>query len=64
MSGTHRDLLFGSESRCFACKNHSCGLGPIETSYSDARHAVLHAHNHRRGLGHNDTCNFVPKSLF
>ena len=28
MSGTHRDLLFWSRSRCFACKNHRWGLGP------------------------------------
>ena len=34
MSWTHRDLLFGSKSRCFTCKNHRWGLGPIETCYS------------------------------
>ena len=57
ISGTNRDLLFGSKSRCFGCKNHRGGLGSIETSYSDARHIVLHAENHRRGLGPIDTSN-------
>ena len=47
ISGTNRDLLFVSKSRCFACKNHRGGLGSLETSNSDARHAVLHAENHR-----------------
>ena len=61
MSGTHRDLLFGSKSRCFACKNHRWGLGPIETSNSDARHAVLHAENHRWGLGPIETCYSGPE---
>ena len=61
MSGTNRDLLLGSKSRCFACKNHRWGLGLIETSYSDARHAVLHAQNHRWGLGPIETCNFSSK---
>ena len=57
MSGTHRDLLFWSRSRCFACKNHRWSLGPTDTSNSDARHAVLHAENHRWGLGPIDTSN-------
>ena len=34
MSWTHRDLLFGSKSRWFTCKNHRWGLGPIETCFS------------------------------
>ena len=57
MSVTLRDLLFRSISRFFACKNHRWGLGPTDTSYSDARHAVLHAENHRWGLGPIDTSN-------
>ena len=61
MSETHRDLLFGSKGRCFECKNHRWGLGPIETSNSDARHGVLHAENHRWALGPIETCNFGPK---
>ena len=61
MSGTHRDLLFGSKSRCFECKNHRWGLGPIETSNSDARQGVLHAENHSWVLGPIETCNFGPK---
>ena len=51
MSGTHKDLLIRSKSRCFASKNHTWGLGPIETSNSDARHAVLHVPNDRWCLG-------------
>ena len=61
MSGTPRDLLFGSKSCCFACKNCRWGLGPIETSNSDARHAVLHAENLRWVQGLIDTCTFNPK---
>ena len=61
MSGTHRDLLFGSKSRCFACKNHRWGLGSIETSNSEASHAVLHAENHRWGLGPTETCYSGPE---
>ena len=61
MSGTHRDLLFGSKRRCFECKNHRWGLGPIETSNSDARQGVLHAENHSWVLGPIETCNFGPK---
>ena len=61
MSGTHRDMLFGSKGLCFACKIHRCGLGPIETSDSGANHDVLHAHNDRRCLGSLETCNSGPK---
>ena len=35
-------------------------MGPIETSNSDARHAVLQAENHRWGLGPIETCTFGP----
>ena len=45
-SRTHRDLLFRGKSRCFASKNRRWGQGPIETSNSEAGHAVLHAENH------------------
>ena len=61
MSGTHRDLLFGSKSRCFECNNHSCGLGSIETCNSVANHAVLHAQNDRLCLGLIVTCYAGPK---
>ena len=47
MSGIHRDLLIRSKIRCFASKNRTSGLGPIETSVDGANHAVLHAENHR-----------------
>ena len=60
MSGTHRDLLFGSKSRCFACENYRWGQGSIETSNSEARHNVLHAENHGWVLGPIETCNFGP----
>ena len=60
MSCTHRDLFFWSTSRCFACKYHRWGLGPIETSNSDARQAVFHAESHRWFLGPIETCNFGP----
>ena len=43
MSGTHRDLLFLSKSRCFASKSHTRGLGHVETINSGANQAVLHA---------------------
>ena len=43
MLGTHRDFLLRSESRSFASKNQSLGRGPIETSNSEANHAVLNA---------------------
>ena len=36
-------------------------MGPIETSNSDARHAVLHAENHRSVVGPIETCTFGPK---
>ena len=61
MSGTHRDLLFGSKSGYFASKNRIWGLGPIETSDSDARHAVFPAQNDRWGLVPLETCKFDPK---
>ena len=50
MSGTHRNLLFWSISRCFGRKNHRWGLGPTETCNSSPKGAVLHAQNHRWGL--------------
>ena len=61
MSGSHRDLLFWSRSRCFACKNHRWSLGPAETCNSGANHAVLHAENDRGCLGPTETCNSSPK---
>ena len=39
-------------------------MGPIETCYSGAKRAVLHAQIHRYGLGPTETCNFVPKVAF
>ena len=36
-------------------------LGPIETSYSGANHAVLHAENDRCGQGPIESCNSAPK---
>ena len=60
-SGTHGDLQFWSKSRCFTCKNHWWGLGPMETSYSGANHAVLHVKIDRWGLWPIETCNSVPK---
>ena len=56
MSGTHRDLLFGSKRRCFAWKNHRWGLGPIETSNSFAKDAVFREQNDRWCLGPIDIC--------
>ena len=56
-----RDLLFGSKSRCFACKNHRWGLGAVEASNTDAKHAVVHAQNHRSCLGHIETCYSGPE---
>ena len=44
-SETLRGLLFWSIRRCFASKKCRWGLGPVEASNSDARHAVLHAQN-------------------
>ena len=48
--------------RCFEDENHRGGPGPIETSDSDANHAVLHAQDERRGLGPIETCNSAPKA--
>ena len=61
MSGNHRDLLFQSKSRCFVSKKYTWGLGPIETSNSDANYAVLYAQNDRSYLGPIETCNSSPK---
>ena len=36
-------------------------MGPIETSDSDANHAVLNEQNDRWGLGPIETCNSAPK---
>ena len=36
----------------------------METSNSAANHAVLHAQNHRCGLGHIEFCNLDPKVVF
>ena len=36
-------------------------MGPLETSDSDANHAVLHAQNDRWGLQPIETCNSAPK---
>ena len=46
-SGTNRDMQFWSKSLWFASKNLRWGLGPIETSDSCNKVAVLHAQNHR-----------------
>ena len=64
VSGTHRNSLFWSKSHSYASKNHRWGLGPIETSYSGANHAVLHAQNDLWGLEPIETCMLVQKSLF
>ena len=61
MSGTYRDLLIRSKSRCFASNNQTWGLGPLETRYSYDSHAVLHAENHRCSLRLIHTCNFGHK---
>ena len=63
-SGTHRDLQFWPKSRCSACINHWWGLGPIETSNSDAKHAVLHAQNHGEVWDTYRLVILVIKSLF
>ena len=55
------NLLFGSKSRCFACKKHRWGLGHIGTSDSGANHAVFHAQNDRLCLGLTETCYSGPK---
>ena len=61
MPWTHRALLFRSISRCFASKNHTWGLGPIDTRSSDARHTVLHAQKDRWGLVSLEICKSGPK---
>ena len=60
-SGTDGDLLFGSKSRCFACKNHRWGLEPIETSNSGANHADLHGQNEKSCVGNIETCYSGPE---
>ena len=54
-------MKFWSKMRSFAFKNHILGLGPIETSYSDANHAVLHTQNDRSCLGPIGICYLGPK---
>ena len=44
MSGTHRDLLFWSKSRCFTYKNHRWGFGPTETFNSSPKVSVFCMH--------------------
>ena len=61
MSGTHRDLLFWSRSRCFAYKKHRWGLGLTDAFNSSPKVAVLHAQNHRWGLGPIQTWKSGPK---
>ena len=61
MSGTHRDFLFWSKSRCFTCKSHRWGRGPIETGNSDAKHVIVHAQNDRSRLVALETCYSGPK---
>ena len=41
----------------FWMKNHRCGLGPMETGYSDANRFVWHAQSERCGLGPIETSN-------
>ena len=57
MSGKHRDLLFLSRRRCFACKSNRWGLGPTETCNSSPKVVVLHAQNHKWRLGPIETSN-------
>ena len=47
--------------RCLEFENHRWGLGPIETSNSDANHDSLHAQNDRWGLVPIETCNSAPE---
>ena len=61
MSGTDRDLFFRSKSRSIASKNHTWGLGTMETSNSDATHAALQAQNGRWNLGPIEICYSGPK---
>ena len=62
MSGTHRDLLFGSKGRCFECKNHRWGLGPIETCKSGHKLAVLHEKKTQMRAGTHIDLSFWSKS--
>ena len=39
--------MSGPKVAVLRVQNHRFGRGPIETSNSDARHAVLHAEDHR-----------------
>ena len=56
-SCTHRDLLFWSKSRWFACKILRWGQGTIETSNSSAKVAVcMHI---TTGEGWNPYCLFI-----
>ena len=56
-SCTHRDLLFWSKSRWFACKNLRWGQGTIETSNSSAKVAVcMHK---TTGEGWNPDCLYI-----
>ena len=45
----------------FCIQNNRRGQGPIETSNSNANHAVLHAQKDRLGLGPIWSYNSVPK---
>ena len=47
MSGTHRDFLFRSKSRCFATKKPHMRAGTLRDKFSGANHAVLHAQKDR-----------------
>ena len=49
-------LVLWCKSRCFACKNHRWGLGPIEPSNSGTNHPVVNAQNDRSCLGPIETC--------
>ena len=60
-SVTHRDLKFCTKRRCFSITIHRLGRGQIETSISDAKHAVVHAQNDRSCLGPIESCYFGPE---
>ena len=45
----------------FCIQNPQMMAGPLETSFSDANRAVLHAQNDRWGQGPIQTCNSAPK---
>ena len=47
-------LVLWSKGRCFACKNHRWGLGPIEPSNSGGNHAVVNAQNEVMSGTHRD----------